>query len=225
MNHKFYNKRKKEQQRVTAIIAICALAFIILAIGISIYSEIYGFGFLVVIITLSIIAPFFDMPALKKSGRMVYYSPLFISEKPKNGLINIHGGTLFDYYFVIDRKLNGKQRTDFIIQQYLEGLLRFIEANEASPYLKIRGTSYIINERTAEKIGFKIVETDLLQNIILAYNYFNILLSNSIAKNKLAWPNLKNTKTFEADMSQLLERKEYIASLNASLKRTMAKSV
>jgi len=159
---------------------------------------------------------------LKKNGRMIYYSPLFITEKPKNGLIKIHGGTLFDYYFVIDKKMNGKQRTNFIIQQYLEGLLHLIEKYENDKEMKIRGTSYIINKRTAEKIGFKIIETDILQKIILLYNYFNILISNSIAKDKLSFPKLSKTKTFDADVNQLLERKEYIEKLNESLKSTIA---
>jgi len=184
----------------------------------------------------------------------MYYSPLFLSEKPKNGRIKIHGGTLFDYYFVIDRKWNGKQRTNFIIQQYLEGLLAdyyfvidrkwngkqrtnfiiqqylegllaLIEEYKNDKHMKIRGTSYIINERTAEKMGFKIMQTDFLQKIILLYNYFNVLISNSIAKNKLAFPNLNKTKTFEADISQILQKKEYIEKLNKSLKNTIANSM
>ena len=181
----------------------------------------YLIGILTFAITLSIIAPFFDMPSLKKNGRIIYYSSFFITENPKNGLVKIHGGSLFDYYFVIDRKLNGKQRTAFIIQQYLEGLLSFIEEYKSNKQIKIRGTSYIINERTAEKIGFNFVETDILQKIILLYNYFNILISNSIAKNKLAFPNLNKTRTFEADISQLLERKVYIEKLSKSLKSTI----
>lgn len=156
---------------------------------------------------------------------MIYYSPLFITEKPKNELIKIHGGTLFDYYFVIDTKMNGTQRTNFIIQQYLEGLLHLIEKYEKDKKMKIRGTSYILNRRTAEKIGFEIVETDILQKIILIYNYFNILISNSIAKNKLSFPKLNKTKTFEAEVGQLLERKEYIEKLNKSLKKNIANNV
>jgi hypothetical protein len=218
LNHRFYNKTKKEQNKILIVIAICSLAILILSILISIYSGIYLIGILMFSIILSIIAPFFDMPSLKKSGKMIYYSPLFLTEKPKNGLTKIHGGTLFDYYFVIDRKMNGKQRTDFIIQQYLQGLLSFIETHKKDTQMKIYGTSYIINERTAEKIGFKITKTDLFQKIILTYNYFNILISSSIAKNKLAFPKLNKTKTFEANISQLLERKEYIEKLNKSLK-------
>jgi len=155
LNHRFYNKNKKEQNRILIVLAIYSLAIILLSVIISIYSGIYLIGILTFAITLSIIAPFFDMLSLKKNGRMIYYSPLFITEKPKNGLIKIHGGTLFDYYFVIDKKMNGKQRTNFIIQQYLDGLLHLIEKYKDDKKIKIRGTSYIINERTAEKIGFE----------------------------------------------------------------------
>lgn len=225
MNHRFYNKNKKEQNRILFVIAICSFIIVLFSIIISVYSGIYLIGILTIAITLSLIAPFFDMPSLRKNGRMIYYSPLFITEKPKNELIKIHGGTLFDYYFVIDTKMNGTQRTNFIIQQYLEGLLHLIEKYEKDKKMKIRGTSYILNRRTAEKIGFEIVETDILQKIILIYNYFNILISNSIAKNKLSFPKLNKTKTFEAEVGQLLERKEYIEKLNKSLKKNIANNV
>ena len=84
--------------------------------------------------------------------------------------------------------------------------------------MKVRGTSYIINKRTAEKIGFKVIETNMLQKIILIYNYFNVMVSNSIAKNKLAFPKLSNTKTFEADIGQLLAKRDYIETLSNTLK-------
>ncbi len=84
--------------------------------------------------------------------------------------------------------------------------------------MKVRGTSYIINKRTAEKIGFKVIETNMLQKIILNYNYFNVMVSNSIAKNKLVFPKLSNTKTFEADIGQLLAKRDYIKTLSNTLK-------
>lgn len=43
----------------------------------------------------------------------MYYSPLFLTENPKNGLIKIHEGTLLDYCFVIDRKMNRKHKDRF----------------------------------------------------------------------------------------------------------------
>ena len=47
-----------------------------------------------------------------------------------------------------------------------------------------------------------------------------MLISSSIAKNKLSFPKLNKTKTFETDISQLLDRKDYIEKLNISLKST-----
>jgi hypothetical protein len=107
----------------------------------------------------------------------------------------------------------------------LDGLLRLIEKYENDKKMKIRGSSYIINKRTAEKICFEITETDILQKMIVLCNYFNILISSLIAKNKLSFPKLNKTKTFDANRTQLLERKEYIVKLNKSLKSTIANSV
>lgn len=169
---------------------------------------------------LSLIAPFFDVPALKKSGGLVYYSPLFLAEKQKKDKITIHGGTLFDYVFVIDRELNGRKRMNFILQQYLEGLDRLIDRlqKENSEDLTIQGTSYILNERTAQKLGFQVVQTHFLQRCILIYNYFNLMVANSIAKGKWTFPRLGETKTFEAKLYDLIQRRNFIKSLHEKLK-------
>lgn len=171
-------------------------------------------------IVVSVVAPFFDVPSLVAHGNLRYHSLLFLSEKPKNGIIKIHGGTLFDYVFVIDSKLSGKQRTDFIIQQYLQGLLDLIESlkNDGNTNPVIRGTSYIIGEKTAKRMGFSIVKTDVTQKFILLFNYVNVLLSYSIAKSKCSFPNLNQTKTFETTLEVILSKAPYIAALNERLK-------
>ncbi|MEQ8945964.1 MAG: hypothetical protein RIC90_00740 [Balneola sp.] len=224
MRHRFYLKSKKEQQKIQLLIALFALIVTLATLFISWIIEFYLFAILIFPITLSILAPFFDTPSLKKSGSLIYYSPLFLSEKPKNGTIQIHGGTLFDYVFVIASSMNGKQRTTFIIQQYLEGLLNLIEEKEKNKDddLLIRGTSYIVNERTAQRIGFKVIKTDSIQKLILLFNYFNVLISYSIAKGKLSFPKLKETKTFETKLNELIERKELIRNMNEKLKSTIA---
>jgi len=198
------------------LIGFFALIVILASLFISWKTGIYLFVIFTFPIILSIIAPFFDTPSMKKSGGLKYYSSLFLAERPKNGTIKIHGGTLFDYVFVIDPKMNGKQRTNFIIQQYLEGLLNLIEENEInkSENVKIVGTSYIINDRTAQRVGFKVVKTDYVQKLILIYNYFNVLMTYSIAKGKLSFPKLKETKTFEAKLNELIKRKDFIRNLN-----------
>lgn len=219
MKHKFYIKTQKQQRQIQFLIAFSAFIVIVLSFIISWISGFYLLGFFVFPIVLSIIAPFFDTPSLKKSGKLTYHSLLFLSEGNENGIIKLHGGTLFDYVFVIDRKMNGKQRTTFIIQQYLQGLLNLIEENENNKgeNIIIRGTSYIINDRTAQRIGFKVTSADSIQKLILIYNFFNVLITYSFAKGKLSFPKLSATKTFETRINDLIERKEYIKSLNDKL--------
>jgi hypothetical protein len=224
MKHRFYIKTQKERNQILLLIGFSAFVVIISSLLVSWITGFYLIVFFVFSIVLSIIAPFFDTPSLKKSGKIIYHSLLFLSEKPKNGVLIIHGGTLFDYVFVIDKKMNGTLRTKFILQQYLQGLLNLIEQYEINKNgnLKVRGTSYIINESTAERIGFTITKTDFVQKMIITYNYFNILISSSIAKDKLSFPNLNDTKTFEATLIDLVERKEYIRNLNSKLKSAIA---
>ncbi len=227
LKHRFYNKSKSEQNRIQTLIAVSALGIVFLSIVVAWITKVYFLGFLAIPIVLTIIAPFFDTPSLKKSGKLIYHSPLFLSERPKKEVIKIHGGTLFDYVFVINKKMNGKQRTDFIIQQYLQGLLNLMEEykNKTNENLTIRGTSYIVNERTAQRIGFKIVETDFIQRLILSFNYFNILTTYSIAKNKLSFPKLSTIITFEAKLNDLSDRKDFLRNLNNKLKSTIAANV
>jgi len=220
LRHRFYLKPRREQLQIQLMIGFFVLLVILVTFYISWKSGVYWVGGVVFGIILSVIAPFFDTPSLKKSGDLIYYSPLFLAEKPQDGKIILHGGTLFDYVFVIDRRTNGKQRTNFILQQYLEGLLNLIEVNQnkKTENFKISGTSYIINERTAQRVGFKVVKTDFLQKAILMVNYFNVLLTYSIAKGSLSFPKLSDTKTFETTIDKLIKQKDFIRDLNEKLK-------
>jgi hypothetical protein len=157
---------------------------------------------------------------LNRRGKLIYHSALFLSEPPRNGVITIHGGTLFDYVFAIDRNLNGRQRRQFILQQYLEGLQHLIEKLEKEQRfdLVIRGTSYIVNERTGQKVGFEVVQTDPMQKIVLFFNYFNLMASMSIAKGRFSIPNLLLVKTYEARLESLSAHREQIQLLSERLK-------
>ena len=221
LKHGFYLRPKKEQVWIQIKIGLASFLVFILILILCWRIDFFLPLIICIPIMLSLIAPFFDVPALKKSGDLVYYSPLFLAEKQKKDKITIHGGTLFDYVFVIDRELNGRRRMNFILQQYLEGLDRLIDClhKENSGDLTIQGTSYILNERTAQKLGFQVVQTDFLQRCILIYNYFNLLVANSIAKGKWTFPKLGETKTFEAKLYDLIQRRELIKSLDEKLKQ------
>ena len=224
MHHPYYSKTKKEQNQIQFKIATAAFTLNLMVLILSFFLGAYFFTFLSISITLSIIAPFFDIPAGKQNGKLIYHSSLFVTEKEEKGIIRIHGGSLLDYTFVLDKALSGMQRTNFILQQYLEGLLNLIKACEENQNtsVKITGTSYILNTRTAEKIGLKVIKTDFLQKFILRFNYVNIMISNSIAKRKISFPKLKNIKTFESTVEELIKRKDFIEGLNEKLNRTIA---
>ncbi|MTI20172.1 hypothetical protein E1176_03995 [Fulvivirga sp. RKSG066] len=160
-------------------------------------------------------------------GTLVYHSPLFITQKSGNNKLILHGGTLFDYVFTIDKSLNGQERKKFIILGYLRGLLSLINAYETGIMTdqSLKGTSYIINERTATKIGFKKVPVDGVQYIILAFNYFTLMAAYSVANAKLSFPKLSEVKTFEASLSELAERKGFIKDLEKFLSNSLSKKL
>ncbi|MFT6191911.1 hypothetical protein [Polaribacter sp.] len=225
MNHPYYLKPKKEQNKIQIKIGFIALFFNVIVMVVSIFSGLYFLICISIVTTLSVIAPFFDIPALKKQGKLMYYSTLFVTEKEEKGSIKIHGGSLFDYVFVIDKTLSGQQRTNFILQQYLEGILNLIAVceKENNTDVKIKGTTYILNERTGHKIGLNSIKTDFIQKLILRFNYVNILISNSIAKRKISFPKLNAIKTFESTIEELIKRRAFIEELNERLKNKIHK--
>ncbi|WP_224997179.1 hypothetical protein [Cesiribacter sp. SM1] len=219
IKHTFYLKSKKEQNHIQLMISSVATA---VNIGVLLVSYLLGFYLLSIFfiaLTLTVIAPFFDTPSLVRNGKLFYYSPLFLAENEKRGVITVHGGTLFDYVFVINRKLNGKQRTRLIIRSYLDGLLQLLEEHreENSKDIKIKGTSYVLNERTASKIGLKRTRTSFSQALLLIFNYVHLIISYSFSKARLSFPSLANINTYEAEIGELQTRKAYLIKLRDSL--------
>ncbi|MEQ8908933.1 MAG: hypothetical protein RIC95_07060 [Vicingaceae bacterium] len=220
LKHRFYSKSKRQQRQVQIVIGFAAVFVMTLAICVAWLSGIYLIAIFCLPFLLTIIAPFFDTPSLIKSGKLKYHSLLFLSEIPRKRIVKVHGGTLFDYVFVLDFSQSGKQRSKFILQQYLEGLLALIEELETSgEAYKIQGTTYILNERTANRIGFKTKKLDFVQALILSFNYFNLLISQSLARKKLVFPKLTNSRTFEATLQELSQHKPMLKELNKQLQK------
>jgi hypothetical protein len=175
---------------------------------------------LVIGIVITLIAPFFDVPSLVEKGGLKYYSLFLLAEKEKKGIIKIHGGTLFDYYFVLSKNMNGQERTKLILLEYLKGLINLIKEEEEN--IIIEGTSYIINERTANKVGLKKVSTNGLQWIILAFNYINLMTSISMAKKTIQFPNLNKVNTYRAKVIDIKKKEQFINRLILKLENTNA---
>ncbi|WP_200976869.1 hypothetical protein [Echinicola sp. 20G] len=219
MKHPFYQKPIKEQKRFIILAGMIIFLVFGLIISLAILTKLYWLSFIAAF-WLIITAPFVDTPTGKKSGKLHYYSPLFIAEKPTNNKVIFHGGTLFDYYFVLDFSQSGLKRTQFIIHNYLEGILTFIEKheNEFTEDMVLEGTSYILNTITAQKLGFSPTRTDGIQTIILLLNYPTLTVSYSISKGRISFPKLLKTKTYQSTFGKLKSKKEMIILLKDKLK-------
>ena len=217
MENAFYLKEPHQQNRYLTRLALKAV-LINVAIGGLFF--IVGQPFLVAFslwISLQILAPFYDVPAMVKSGKMAYCSPLLLAEKETKGQIVLHGGTLFDYHFTINKAWNAKQKTSFVIQQYLLGLLKLIETKQDD--IVLTGTSYILNARTAERLGFKQVPTNGVQKIILYFNAINLMVSASMIKGRWVIPPINRVNTYRATVSDIKANKKFIQSLAQKLGR------
>jgi len=196
-----------------------ALTLLILLSVASLLLGLYPLPILFTAIIISIIAPFFDVPSMKKSGRLVYFSPFFLAEKERNGVIRIHGGTLLDYVFVIDRSLSARQRTTQIFISYIEGILNLLESYQGHDLnkIKVRGTSYIINDRTASMAGLRMVKTDIIQIILLIFNYPNLVVSHSLSKGRLSFPRIGNINTHEGTLGEVEKHRDSLVRLRTKL--------
>ena len=133
-------------------------------------------------------------------------------------MIIIHAGTLLDYYFVLKKEMTAQQRKKLILQQFIEGLINLNQQfTHTNQNYVIKATTYILNERTASKVGFKPVKTDPAQKFILLFNYPNLVVTKSLASKKLSFPEIKKIKTFEVSLKRLSKKQAQLEVLNQKL--------
>ncbi|MBD3297079.1 MAG: hypothetical protein GF341_00330 [candidate division Zixibacteria bacterium] len=217
--HRFYSKTKRQRRTIQVSIGASAVVLNAAVAWMAFATDLYPLPFLSIALTFSIVAPFFDVPSLKERGQLIYYSPLFLAEREKEGVITIHGGTLLDYIYAVDHSLNGRLRTNQVLLGYVDGLLNLLESHRDCDrdQLRVRGTSYVINERTANMIGLVRVPTSFVQTIILLYNYLNISLCYSIAKARLSFPRFRGIGTYEGTLSNIAANKAALIRLKRRL--------
>ncbi|MDZ7756451.1 hypothetical protein [Rhodohalobacter sp.] len=219
MEHRFYQKNESEQKRILQKTGAVLFVMSIIILAISYLTDFYLLIFLIPVFIL-IAAPFIDLPMGKKSGKFIYYSPLFITEEERNNKVTVHGGTLFDYVYTIKPDMQGRERTQFVLYGYISGLVNFVSVheNQNKDNLKVRGTSYIINRRTARRFGLQPVQKDFLQILLLLFNYIPITISYSFLKQKLQFPKMSDVQTYEGTLSEIAAHKEELIRLKNRLK-------
>ncbi|GGF29796.1 hypothetical protein [Echinicola rosea] len=220
MKHRFYNKSEKSQKRFIILISIAVFMVFAFTLAVAFLTKQYWISILVAPLIM-IVAPFIDTPMGKRSGKLVYYSPMFITERLDNDKTVFHGGTLFDYFYVLDFNLPGYARTQWILLGYLKGLLNFIEKHQDAVHdqMVLEGTSYILQDNAAKKLGFHPISTEGIQQLILLANFPTLTIAYSLSKNKLSFPDLRKIKTYRTSLKQLREKQPFIKSLHNSLEK------
>ncbi|MEL6673412.1 MAG: hypothetical protein AAFR61_14505 [Bacteroidota bacterium] len=223
--HPFFALSPQARRGFQVKLAGAVILFNLLAIGLAVGLGWYGLPIFSLWISLSIIAPFFDVPSLIKQGQLRLYSSMFLIQHPEKDPVIMHGGTLLEYYFALDRSLPASQRTSWILLQYIRGLLAFLEDVDRKGWhsKKLKGTSYILNERTAQKIGLNPTKLDFGQTFILWFNLPNMMVAYSLSKGKLRFPPLWRVRSFEGNMLEISKNKARLELLAQGLERRLRK--
>ncbi|MBU2893134.1 hypothetical protein KO495_07310 [Colwellia sp. D2M02] len=222
MEHSFYLFSRR--QKIMFYLKLVSL-FILINVFIGallFFCGLSGFSLLFLAISLTVFAPFVDVPSGMKNGSLLYYSPLLIAEKMKNNQLVLHSGSLFDYYFALDFTSTAQERKRRVFIANIKGLLALIAQYEQqnSTNIRIKVTSYIINPRTANKLGLQRQKTDFIQLFILYFNFVNLTCAMSLLKGKFTLPNLKQVYTFEGELDVLIANKAYLQGLQKRLLKT-----
>ena len=217
--HRYYILPKRDQKRklwsfiFNMLITIAVIVFMA-------WSTSAWFLLILIQPVISIFASFIDVPTGRKNGQIVYYSPLLLSSAEKNNSINLHGGTLFDYYYTLSIEKSESRNKKTILYSYMEGLLNLLDSfGENNEDLKIKANAYFINPHTASRLGFKKVHTKSFQKIIMFLNYLPITISYSIAMGKLSFPNIFSLKSYECQLGELRKNRHKLEEMFDRIKK------
>ncbi len=216
IRHRYYEKTPRQQRMALLSVVLLIVSPIVV---ISVISAIIGWYWIIPVIVwlgITFLAPFVDTPGLVKQGKLVYYSPLLLGQPGKHS-IRVHGGTLFDYCFVLTRNDNPAMRSRKVLLAYVQGLKQLIALHADEPSMTVIGTSYIINTRTANKVGFKEVPKEGIQVVLLAMNYLVLTASFSMVKGKLTFPKLSQVRTYKATIDDLRHHLHFINHIERKL--------
>lgn len=223
LTHPFYQKTPRAQRHFQwklagwslAVLAVCALLGYATGVVFIPLAGLY--------LTLILLAPFIDTPAMVRSGRLTYHSLMLLAEKEHHGKVQLHGGTLLDYWFVLRPMADAQRRKTFILQQFAEGLLHFMDAHAAQEGddLVVRATTHILQERTARRLGFAAEKRDALQVLILLFNYPNLMATKCMAEKRLSWPRVGMVRSYSTTLAQVRSQREVIKRLNQQLRRRL----
>lgn len=182
-----------------------------------IYPLAYGLFFIVISISQFLITPFFRLIGIYK-----YLSPMLIVFGATDKKYDLHSGTSFDYFMVLRNTKKGITIRQKILAYFIEGLLKIVEQvehKELPETVVITGGSYFFSDNTAERLGFKVSDSNVFDKFNIAANYFDLLWMYSLAHGKLTFPSLRGIKRASTTGKDLVANKAKLIQLNSFLNR------
>jgi len=167
------------------------------------------------------LSQFLYTPLFTLTGGYTYYSPMLLGYMANEKQIDLHNGTSFDYLFVLRHVKPGIDLRNMTLMYHVEGLLNLIakiENKQISESVTIVGTSYFFNDRTLAKLGFQIEKASLFYQLNLFLNFIDLWWMYSLAKGKIAIPELWNAKKARIQGTQLCAQKATLEGLYRFLK-------
>lgn len=155
-----------------------------------------------------------------------YYSPMVVSFGDNKKFIDLHNGTSFDYLMEMSQIKPGIKWKNKMLHHYLNALLKIIHQIETKVLPSntiIRGSSYFLSKRSAEKLGFTVSNTSFLEQLNIALNYVDLIWMYSLTNGKLMFPNLTTITTVRTNGSELIKRKQKIIELATRLENNASK--
>jgi len=193
------------------------IAIILLVVGFAtmfpIITSYYG------LLALPVIAPLLNLssvPFFRLIGYFKYLNPYVLSTVQNNKKYDLHNIFTFDYLVNFkwsDRGIN-VQRT--LMAHYFKALLTIIERienDQLNPNVKIVGHSYFFNDRTADRLGFKISKASIFWTLNSVLQFVELSYLYSFSKGKWAFPKFWKVKRAEIIGSDLVTKKELLEGL------------
>lgn len=162
------------------------------------------------------IGQFSFSPFFKLVGVYRYYSPMLLGYMPYNVQIDLHSGGSFDYLFVMSKYSPGFEMKKRLLLFHLEGLkniVQLIEDKTVPESVTIVGTSYFFSDRTAQKMGFELIEPSFFYRINLIVNILDLAWMYSLSQGKWAIPKVWQAKKIQISGQKLVENKGQLEAL------------
>lgn len=221
-DHRFFARSREQQNRLLALFVLVTLAGVLAIVAVAFWTGAYAVTLLAAV-WIMVCAPFIDVPTGARSGKLWYWSALLIAERPRDGRMRLHGATLFDYAFILDRRTSRPVRRQRILSGYMGGLRALIDAFQSGEIddVLLTGTTHIAGPRTLSRLGFETRPLEPVQTVLLIMNFPLLFLAESFANGRLVIPRVGRIRSFECRVSELARRRDRIGRVLAHLQRSM----